>query len=373
MESVKVVHLIKTTGIAGAETHLLALLPALREYGVRSELILLEDPRRPQAELQRRMEAGGVPVTRIPIRWHIDPALPGRLRAELKRREFDLLHAHLPHGEWYGELALRAFPGKPFLMSRHNDDRFRRWLPVRWMFAASIRRASVVIAISKAVERFLVAVERVPSAKVVCIPYGLDAAAYARQAVPGALRAELAIGDRPLVFFVGRLTAQKGVDTLLAAFADVERKMPGAFLALAGDGPLRGRLEREAVARGLRNVRFLGWRADVPRLMPDADLLVMPSRWEGFGLIALEAMAMAKPVVASRVSALPEIVEEAETGFLVPPDQPAPLADAILRVLEQPDMGRAMGLAGRMRAEHFFPLDRMAESTALEYRRSLSI
>jgi glycosyltransferase involved in cell wall biosynthesis len=367
----KVVHLIKATGIAGAEAHVLTLLPALRDYGVDSELILLEDARRPQTELRRRMDACDIPLRTIPIRWHLDPGLPSELYVALRAKPFDILHAHLPHGEFYGELAMRAFPQSQFVISRHNDDRFRRWLPVQLAFGPSLRRAATMIAISRAVEHFLVDVEHVPSSKVVCIPYGLDADAYARKSVSGRLREELAIGDRPLVLFVGRMTAQKGVDILLEAFAKVEKERPQAFLALAGDGPLRIQLERQAAVLGLRNARFLGWRTDIPNLMADADIFVMPSRWEGFGLTALEAMALAKPVVASRISALPEIIIDKETGFLVPPNQSAPLEESILRLMQDPGWARSLGLAGRARVGQVFTVARMAEKTALLYRHLL--
>src|SRR5512136_4059 len=179
-------HLIKTTGIAGAETHLLALLPALRALGVESGIVLLEDPRRPQDELRSRCERLGIPVRTLPILWHIDTSLPARLADALRREPFDLLHAHLPHGEVYGEIAMRSLPGRPMVISRHNDDRFRRWPALRWIFAPSLRRAVRIIAISQAVRRFLVEAEGVQAEKITVIPYGLDVESFARAAHPGA-------------------------------------------------------------------------------------------------------------------------------------------------------------------------------------------
>ncbi len=137
----KVLHLLKATGIAGAETHLLALLPALRGQGIEAEVALLEDSQKQPRDFIERMERSGVPVRRLSIRWHIDPGLPARLEKILRAASFDILHAHLPHGEVYGEIALHLFPSCPFVITRHNDDRFRRWLPFHWAFAASLRRA----------------------------------------------------------------------------------------------------------------------------------------------------------------------------------------------------------------------------------------
>jgi glycosyltransferase involved in cell wall biosynthesis len=367
-----ILHLIKATGIAGAETHLLTLLPALRGQGMDSGVVLLEDPRRPQDELRGRFERQQVPVRTLPIRWHLDPALPARLAGCLRAEPFDVLHAHLPHGEIYGEIALRSFPRRPLVISRHNDDRFRRWLPMRRVFRPSLRRAARIIAISQAIRTFLVDVEGADVEKVTVVPYGLDADAFARSGHPGAFRREIGAGDEPLVGFIGRLTRQKGVDVLLRAFARIERERPSARLIIAGDGPDRRALEALARSLALRRAVFLGWRGDAAGILADIDLLVVPSRWEGFGLVSLEAMALAKPVVASCVSAIPEIVVPGRTGLLVRPGDAVELADAIESLLTDPRRAREMGRAGRARVDGEFPVRKMAERTAEVYRAVVS-
>jgi glycosyltransferase involved in cell wall biosynthesis len=369
---VKVLHLLKATGIAGAETHLLALLPALRGLGIECGVVLLEDPRRPQNAIRGRFEQSGVSVATLPILWHLDPTLTARLSELLRKSPFDILHAHLPHGEVYGEFAMRAFPSRRFVVSRHNDDRFRRWLPLQWVFAPSLRRADRIIAISESVRRFLVNVERAPAEKIEVIPYGLDAEAFARDVHPGAFRREIGAGENPLIGFVGRMVNQKGVDVLLRAFALVERSHPTAKLILAGDGPDRPALMRLAKSLGLQRAMFLGWRNDAANILADIDLLVVPSRWEGFGLVALEAMAMGKPVAASEVSALPEIVVPGDTGLLLTPGSVEELAEGIQAILSDPKRAAGMGRAGRERVRKEFPVERMARRTA-ELYRSLGI
>jgi glycosyltransferase involved in cell wall biosynthesis len=366
--AMKVTHLLKAVGIAGAERHLLALLPALRSHDVDSAVVLLEDPRRPQKELRGRFEAEGIRVHAIPIHWHIDPALPAELHAVLQGEPFDVLHAHLPHGEVYGEIAMRNFPGRKFVISRHNDDRFRRWLPLRPVFAPSLRRADRVVAISQAMRRFLIEVEGAPAEKVEVVPYGLDAEAFARSVHPGKFRKEIGAKDEPIVGFVGRLTRQKGADILLRAFAGVEKSRPDARLILAGDGPDRAALASLAHSLGLRRVMFIGWRKDAPDILADVSLLAVPSRWEGFGLVALEAMALGKPVIASRVSALPEIVVPEETGLLVPTGDEEGLGRALLALLSDPRQAARMGRAGKERVLKEFPVSKMAQRTAEIYR-----
>ena len=376
MSPMHALHLLKATGIAGAETHLLALLPALREFDVTSGLLIMEDPRLPQSDFVARAEAAGVPTARVPIVAHIDPFVVRRLRramGELEQRvpdsaPFDLLHAHLPHGEVYGTQTARAFPRMHFLITRHNDDRFRGSPLLRPVFAPSLRRAEWIIAISHAIARSLTALEHVPPEKIEVVHYGLDADAFAGSARRGCVRAELGLHDEPLIGYVGRMVTQKGVDVLLRAFAEVVRNTPHAHLALAGDGRLMGEMRALAGALGLTNAHFLGWRGDIASLMADVDVLAVPSRWEGFGLVVLQAMALERPVVASRVSALPEIVEQDRTGRLVPPDDPASLARALSEVLQSPDRAAAMGRGGRSRLEREFTLERMASHTAQVYR-----
>jgi glycosyltransferase involved in cell wall biosynthesis len=326
MTSIRSLHLLKATGIAGAETHLLALLPALREQSVESALLIMEDPRRPQTDFAARAEAQGVATARMAIRAHLDPGVVRRIQNAISElegrgsgRSFDLLHAHLPHAELYGERAARAFPGMHFIISRHNDDRFRRWPLLRPVFAASLRRAERIIAISRAIAGSLTSLEHVPPAKIEVVHYGLAGELFAAGATPGRLRAELGLHDEPLVGFVGRMVTQKGVEVLLRAFAEVCRALPAVHLVLAGDGRRMDEMRARAGSLKLANSHFLGWRADIADIMADIDVLAMPSRWEGFGLVALQAMALARPVVASRVSALPEIIEDRVTGLLVPP------------------------------------------------------
>ncbi len=140
--------------------------------------------------------------------------------------------------------------------------------------------------------------EKVEGEKIETIPYGLDTEVFARSAHPGAFRRSRGID--PLGGVHRPAHPAEGLDLSLRAFALVEHRHPSARLVLAGDGTDRAGLRRLAKSLGLRRVDFLGWRNDAVDILADLDLLVMPSRWEGFGLVALEAMAMGKPVVASR-------------------------------------------------------------------------
>ncbi len=365
----RVVHISKVTGIAGSEGHLLMLLPALAQQGVEARMLVLEDPRRPADSFCHEMAARGVPVETLPIRRDVAPALVERLAARLRALRPHLVHTHLIHADLYGLFAAQR-AGVPCAVStRHNDNPFRRRLLIRWLNGQAMRRAARVIAISQALARFVAEVEGVERTKIVTIPYGFQPPHYPPDARQRA-RAELGYGPHePLVGVFGRLIRQKGVDVLLLAFPRVRERFPQARLLVVGDGALRGELEAQARALGIAEaVRFTGWVERAHRLMPACDVIAMPSRWEGFGLVALEAMGASRPLVASRVSALPEIVVDGETGWLVPPEDAHALAEAIIALLADAERAAAMGQAGYRRLLAEFPVQRMVQATHHLYR-----
>ena len=355
----RVLHVAKVTGIAGAENHLLVLLPALRALGVDAEVVLLQEPGRPVAQLVRAFLAAGVPTFELAINMDLDPWLVGRLARLVRSRGAHAVHTHGVHADLYGRLCLQGLDGVLLLQTRHNDDRFRRLWIMRLLNQWLARRCVRIVAISDAVREFVCAVEGIPLRKVERIYYGLDAAPAPQNVVD--LRTELGWAGAPLIGFVGRLTGQKGVDVLLNAFAIVHRALPTARLLLIGDGPQRATLA--ALAGGLQisaAVHFAGWREDARAQMAALNVLAIASRWEGFGLVTLEAMQAGVAVVASRVSALPEIVLDGETGLLVPAANAAKLAAALLALLQDPQRAMQLGENGRLRAAQLFTVKQMA-------------
>ena len=362
----RVLHVAKVTGIAGAENHLLALLPALRALGVDAEVVLLQEPGRPVAQLVRAFLAAGVPTFELAINMDLDPWLVGRLARLVRSRGAHAVHTHGVHADLYGRLCLQGLDGVLLLQTRHNDDRFRRLWIMRLLNQWLARRCVRIVAISDAVREFVCAVEGIPLRKVERIYYGLDAAPAPQNVVD--LRTELGWAGAPLIGFVGRLTGQKGVDVLLNAFAIVHRALPTARLLLIGDGPQRAALA--ALAGGLQisaAVHFAGWREDARAQMAALNVLAIASRWEGFGLVTLEAMQAGVAVVASRVSALPEIVLDGETGLLVPAANAAKLAAALLALLQDPQRAMQLGENGRLRAAQLFTVKQMAVQHAALY------
>jgi glycosyltransferase involved in cell wall biosynthesis len=353
---VKVVHVHRIRGIGGSERHLLTLLPALAERGTEVTFLGLDDPAWDAEPFYREL---GVESRRLPCPRDLDPGLTRSVRRELTVLRPDLVHTHLVHADVYGSLASLRRPWA-LVSTKHNDDPFRAG-PFRFVDRALTGRAARVIAITHALARFHVERVGLPAEKVDVVHYGLD--------TPPAAWGEA--GDPPdgrILLAIARLVEQKGVDVAVRALVSLP---PEARLVVLGEGPERERLEALAAELGVQDRVLLPGRVgDVAAWLRSAEVVVHPVRWEGFGLALLEAMQAARPVVASAVSSIPEIVVDGETGLLVPPDDPVALAEAIGSLLADPERAARLGEAGRARARDEFSVERMAVGTLAVYARA---
>jgi glycosyltransferase involved in cell wall biosynthesis len=204
------------------------------------------------------------------------------------------------------------------------------------------------------------------------IPYGLET----RRPIGRNVRRECGIPDDiPLIGTVGRLSKQKGQTHLIRSIALVLKSVNEARLLIVGhdDQGLRPLLEAEIKRLGLtENVTLTGFREDVPDIMAAIDIFCLPSLWEGFGLVLLEAMAQARPVVASRVGSIPEVVLDGQTGILVEPGDEVALARALTELLVDQDRALNLGLAGKRRQEEVFSRQAMVRRTEKLYDQLLS-
>jgi glycosyltransferase involved in cell wall biosynthesis len=372
---VRLCHVFKITGISGSENHLLTLASHLNRDRYRLTFCMLVEHGPDLSDYVAALEAVGVEVVRLPIHADVDPLLLWRLMRFLRSRRPDIVHTHLIHGDLYGTLAARL-AGAPFAIStKHNDNAFRRKGFYAWLDRTAARYQDKIIAISNHLKRFYMEVEDLPADKIVPIYYGLDPDSFLRRVGEDTdVRAEFGVpAGAPLVGVVGRLTEQKGHAYLLNAFAEVVRALPLAHLLVVGDGNLRPALEQQTARLGLGDsVTFTGRREDVSQIMAALDVMTMPSLWEGFGLVLLEAMAVAKPIVASRVSAIPEIVSDGETGLLVPPGDADALAAALIALLCDQQRAAEMGRQGRVRLKREFTVERMVAQTEAVYEQAVA-
>lgn len=363
----RIAHISKVTGVAGSEGHLLRLLPKLVEKGVTVCMIVLEDPRHPVEDFCNKLHSSGIEVHRISIYHHLDIGVIGRIKRVLHEFKANIVHTHLIHADLYGLLSGTS----KAISSRHNDDKFRGNPVFKLINQVVMRRADRIITISSALARFVECIEGLPAEKIVTIRYGLEAPTAP---INHQIKHELGYSDdEQIIGFFGRLIEQKGVDVLLDAFASVHLSHPKARLLIVGDGKDRTALEVQAARLGLDEiVHFTGWVNEAQRLMEACNVITVPSRWEGFGLVTLEAMAYAKPLIVSNTSALPEIVVDNVTGLLIPPDDAPALAAAISRLLFDPALAIQMGQAGYQRLVTDFSVDQMVCATLDLYRELIN-
>jgi glycosyltransferase involved in cell wall biosynthesis len=297
------------------------------------------------------------------------------------REPFDVIHAHwvLPNAPMGAFAAARR--RLPLVVSLHGSDVFvaEKWKPLgalaRWCF----NRADAITACSDnlMVRAFALGAAE---AKTELIPYGADLKAFhVDPAAARRVRARLDLGaDELMILAVGRLVYKKGFDFLVQALDEVLRVAPNARLVLAGDGDLRGELENRATELGLSSrVTFAGMvpREEIPAYFAASDIVAVPSvrdeagNVDGLPNVALEAMAAGKPLVASRVAGLPQVVHDGVNGLLVEERNPHELAQALLRLACDAGLRRSYGAAGRVRVREVLNWDNVARRFIAVYER----
>jgi glycosyltransferase involved in cell wall biosynthesis len=354
--------IVLATSTGGMGTHVASLVERLPALGID---IAVVSPAATETQFGFRARGAGftpVEITTLP-RPREDLAAVRLLRAALVGA--DVVHAHGLRATSLTALAVgRRRPGRtPLVATWHNallGSGMRR-VVLGALERLSARRADVTLGASAdLVAR--AAHLGAPAARL--LPVAAPAMA-APSRDPAEVRAELGAEDRPLVLAVGRLAPQKDYDTLLAAAASWQTRSPSPVVAVAGDGPERGRLQGVIDAQRLE-VRLLGHRDDVPDLLAASDIYVLTSTWEARALVVQEAMRAGVPVVATAVGGVPELVGDA--AVLVPPADAASLARAVEDLLDSPDDRAELARQGRDRAIGWPDEDDTARAVAAVYR-----
>lgn len=368
----KILHIQKVTGIAGSEKHLLELLPRLNRKKYDITFLVLSEPGRSVKRYFDLLEKNGVQTAEIIIRANADPICFWQIFRYIKSCQFSVVHTHLIHADVYGFLAARLARA-PFLVStRHNDNPFRTRLILRALLGPIYRSYDHIIAISDWLAQFSHDIEGVHSRNITTVHYGLNPQESQDSSILK-LRETLSVSRScQLIVSVGRIIEQKGHSFLIEAIDQLVRMGQDIYLIIVGDGPKRRSIEAQIRNHSLeQHVRITGWQQDVNPFLRAADIFVHPSLWEGFGLVLLEAMISQKPIVASSVSAIPEIVVDGVTGILVLPADAMSLSEGLCRLLEDPGLAKSMGERGRARALEAFSPDRMVRETERVYQELL--
>jgi glycosyltransferase involved in cell wall biosynthesis len=332
----------------GAERMASALAGEIAERG---EPITLCVTRGVSAAEAEPLERQGVRVLGLERGSRFDLGAFGPLRRLLREQDFDVLHAHKFGSNVWGVLFGRL--ARVPLVIAHEHTWSYEGEPLRkladWLIG---RFATRFLAVSSLDRKRMIERERVPADKIVVIP---NPHIPRPEAPAGDLRAELGLEPgTPLVGTVAVLRAQKALEVLIEAFAQLGEPHSDARLVIAGDGGCRTQLEVAAREQGVeQRAHFLGTRQDVPALLAAFDVAAMSSDFEGSPLFALECLASGTPLVATRVGGLPDIVEDGVSGLLVPPRDPAAMAQAIGSLLSDPGLADRIGEGAVVRAGEF--------------------
>jgi len=368
----KVIHVFKITGVSGSENHLLTLLPALKNKGLDIIVIMMENPKLSIGDFYQKLKSVGIKVYRVKIKFNLSITVFRKIKNILKTENPDIVHTHLIHGDLYGILTAKSSGVKNIISSKHNDDDFRNKFHIKYLNKFLNKRLSKVIVISEALKKFSIEIEKIRIDKIVTIRYGLDN--FELRLKNENLREHLGYRDDEYIFgIIARLTEQKGHIYLLEAFKNIVKKHKKARLLIVGDGVLRKQLETIVKDDNIENfVQFLGRREDTADIYNAIDAFIHPSLWEGFGLVFLEAMSFALPVIATNVSAIPEVVEKNRTGLLVKPKNSEELFVAMEKFINDKDMAKKYGKMGKIRVKDKFNVETMVERTKEVYLKVLN-
>jgi glycosyltransferase involved in cell wall biosynthesis len=352
--------------IGGIETHLLQIFHGL---GGEYEFHVIGTVAEPFLSIAQGI---GVKCIPVPPSGKLDPLTLLRLRKEFRTHRIDLVHTHDTRGGLLGRLAARA-AGIPAVHTVHTPSFF---LPKNPLAVLSYRLAErvlnglsmEVIFVSKTIQKVYLDGHLVSAEKARHVANGLEPEWFSP--ARHILRTETELR----FLFVGRMAREKGIGNLAAAFEIVARKIPWARLQIAGEGPKREDLLRAAEEGGWRqhlDLFGLLLRGKAREAMHAADVFVLPSDFESFSYTLLEAMASGLPCIATDVGGNRDLVEPERTGLLVPRNDPYRLAEAMIRLSDNPELRIALGREGALRAREY-TLERMMDGTRSVYREALA-
>ena len=372
----RLLFVITGLGLGGAETQVVRLAIRLKSRGWEVGVVSLTPP----GILAKELEVNGIPVLSLGMRHRFpDPRFLLRLARIIRSWKPAIVHAHMVHANLVARLARLVAPVPVLICTAHStyevSSRARRPREITWRERA-YRLTDFLCDLTTQVsqvglERY-VAVRATPRNKIRLVHNGVDVQRFHFIASERErIRAELKARGAFVWLAVGRLETQKDYPTLLQAFARLGGS--DSVLWIAGEGRLREELEGLVRSLGLEGrVHLLGKRDDIPSLMSAADAFVLSSVFEGFPLVIIEAMACELPVVVTDSGGPREIVEDGQTGFIVPPKDPDALAQAMLRLMSLPEAERRkMGKLGRERAVAQYSLDRIVDQWEALYTEFL--
>lgn len=349
----------------GGEIWMLRTLRALQDRGHQVWLCC-----RPGAEVGKRALEAGIAVEYLKFGGDFDPRTIFKLALFMKRAHIEIVLTNMDKELRLGGMAAKL-AGVPVVIPRRGIDYplKNRWR-YRWAYNVLATR---IMANSQATKRALLRnAPWLDADRIEVIYNGIEAEPF-MQPSPRDFRTEWRIKPEELVLgFVGQLDERKGIRVLLAAFQRIKREWPQTRLVFVGQGPLRelivDEIDKQRWGEAVLNPGFLD---DIAGVMQALDILLLPSYWEGFGIVLIEAMAAGKPAISTDTSSMPEIIADGQTGFVVPPGDVEALADRVMQLLRDTTLREKFGRAARQRVLEKFTQQRMIAELEKFFQRAL--
>ena len=356
-----ILHTEWSEGWGGQEMRILAEMKIHRRRGHRLYLLCP-----PGTRLGREASDLGIRVFYRKIRQPWDLAAIRKIMRLVEELGVEVLHTHSSVDSWAGALAARWGKTTALVRTRHISVPVKRpGLNRLYYFPDAI------ITAGEHIRRDLLRTHKIPAERVVSIPTGVDTTFFYPRPPDRTLQKKLGLAEEARVIsLVAVLRTQKRHEIVIAAARQVLEAFPDVRFLFVGEGPGRERIQKAIVAQGLESFFILtGHRGDIPEILALTEVGVISSSAEGVPQFLLQALAMGKPVVATRVGGIPEIVSSGVNGLLIPPEDPRSLAEALIDLLRHPDRAGLLGRAGQKGVEEEYTLERMGEKVLDVYRR----
>ena len=366
-DAMKILHAIETSGPGGAENFMLRLVQSQKAEGHECRVLVIKS-----GWLTQRLEQLGIDYDLIPLPMSLSPQWLRKARQLLRTHQIDVVHTNEFAMNMHLALVAKALR-IPHVATVHGKNYYTE-KPVRRFFMRLTARLSTLVAVSHDIKSFLATNGNIPASRVVVIENGIDVQHYRPDpAVRSRYRTELGVADdEHMILAVGNLYPVKGHIHLIDAAARLHREGARIKVFIAGRGKEEHSLQARVDSLGLHETCILlGFRDDARELLWASDIFAMPSLSEGLPLSILESLAAERPVVASAVGGIPQVLTDGETGVLVPAGDPRRLAEALAKVIQQRAFGEQLAEQGLELLVERYDARVMAERYTALYRKKV--
>lgn len=360
---IKILYFITSLDMGGAEQLLLLTLKNLNRQRFKPFVCCLY-----AGKLANEIEGLGIEVIDLKIKNKLDLSILFKFYNLLKKEKFDIVHTHLFHSNIIGRIMARLCHVPIVISTLHYAFSYNGNFGII-LERLTAKLADRIIVVSDAVRNFCINEIKIPQERLQLIYNGVDLNILDEVFINlPSLREELSLNNDFLVGCIGRFAEVKGQRYLLKAIAEVIKVHNKIKFLLIGSGPLEKELRDLTKALGISdNIIFLDSRRDIPQMMHSVDLYVVPSLQEGLSITLLEALAMEKPTIATTVGGNPEVIIHEESGILIPPKDHKAIAKSIIRLFENKDKAKELGIKGRLRVIERFNIKENVSKTQSLY------